>query len=103
MPDNLLVQPDSLFRTIFDLIPEGIAISDLTTGRFYEVNEHFSKWWGFSREEVIGKTAIDLDFWVDINQRNDVIDRLRQYGYFHQEVEEKKNENPQIAEPYGLL
>ena len=26
-----------------------------------------------------------------------------QYGYFHQEVEEKKNENPQIAEPYGLL
>ena len=83
LPDNLLVQPDSLFRTIFDLIPEGIAISDLTTGRFYEVNEHFSKWWGFSREEVIGKTAIDLDFWVDINQRNDVIDRLRQYGYFH--------------------
>lgn len=81
--ENPIIQSENLFKTIFNLIPEGIAISDLTTGKFYEVNEHFSKWWGYSREEVIGKSAIDLGFWVDINERNDIVDRLQRDGWFH--------------------
>ncbi|PWR70259.1 PAS domain S-box protein [Methanospirillum lacunae] len=73
-------QSERLFKTIFDLIPEGIAISDLTTGTFYEVNAHFNKWWGYTREEVIGKSAIDLDFWVDINQRIKIMNLLKREG-----------------------
>ncbi len=77
-------QSDLLFKTIFNLIPEGIAISDLTNGTFYEVNDHFSQWWGYTREEVIGKSAIDLNFWVDINQRNEVVRLLKKDGFFTQ-------------------
>ena len=29
---------------------------------------------------MIGKSAIDLTFWVDINQRNDIIKRLKLEG-----------------------
>ncbi len=78
------VQSDLLFKTIFNLIPEGIAISDLTNGTFFEVNDHFSQWWGYTREEVIGKSAIDLNFWVDLNQRNEVVRLLKRDGYFKQ-------------------
>lgn len=81
--DEQFIQSEKLFRMVFDLIPEGIAISDLKTGKFYEVNEHFSRWWGYSRDEVIGKSAVEMDFWVDINERNDIINRLQRYGHFH--------------------
>lgn len=78
--DEKTEQSELLFKTIFDLIPEGIAISDLTTGTFFEVNSHFTQWWGYTREEVIGKSAIDLDFWVDINQRIDIMNQIKQDG-----------------------
>ncbi|PKL60829.1 MAG: hypothetical protein CVV33_00650 [Methanomicrobiales archaeon HGW-Methanomicrobiales-4] len=77
-----LEHSELLFKTIFNLIPEGIAISDIKTGKFVETNTHFTKWWGYTREEVIGKSAIDLNFWVDLNQREDIINRLNQNGSF---------------------
>lgn len=79
-PTECSEQSELLFKTIFNLIPEGIAISDLTTGTFFEVNAQFSKWWGYTREEVIGKSAIDLDFWVDVNQRVKIMNLLKRDG-----------------------
>ena len=73
---------EGLFKTIFNLIPEGIAISDLITGHFFEVNKHFTDHWGYTREEVIGKSAIDLDFWVDLNQRQNIVDLMKKDGSF---------------------
>ncbi|MDD1730066.1 MAG: PAS domain-containing protein [Methanospirillum sp.] len=75
-----LEHSEKLFKMIFDLIPEGIAITDLTNGTFFEVNSHFNQWWGYAREEVIGKSAIDLDFWVDINQRIDIVNLIKRDG-----------------------
>lgn len=74
---------EGLFRSIFDLIPQGIAISDLLTGHFHEVNKNFSNQWGYTREEVIGKSSIDLDFWVDLTQRNQVVELMKKEGSCH--------------------
>lgn len=74
---------EGLFRSIFDLIPQGIAISDLLTGHFHEVNKNFSSQWGYTREEVIGKSSIDLDFWVDLTQRNHVVELIKKDGSCH--------------------
>ena len=73
---------EELFKTIFNLIPEGIAISDLITGHFLEVNKNFTEHWGFTREEVIGKSAIDLGFWVDLTQRQHIVDLMENQGSF---------------------
>jgi len=73
---------EQLFRSIFDLIPQGIAISDLMTGQFFEVNKHFSEQWGYTREEVIGKSSVDLDFWVDPSQRAHIVELMERDGSF---------------------
>ena len=73
---------DGLFKSVFHLIPQGIAISDLITGQFFEVNQHFTKQWGYTREEVIGKNSIDLDFWVDLQQRNTIVELMKKDGSF---------------------
>ncbi len=79
----LLEDEEGLFKTFFNLIPEGIAISDLITGHFFEVNKHFTDHWGYTREEVIGKSAIDLGFWVDLNQRQYIVDLMKNKGSFN--------------------
>ncbi|OQA55030.1 MAG: sensory histidine kinase AtoS [Euryarchaeota archaeon ADurb.Bin294] len=77
-----LEDEEGLFKTIFNLAPEGIAISDLTNGQFFEVNKQFTDHWGYTRDEVIGKSAIDLDFWVDLNQRQNIVDLMKKDGSF---------------------
>lgn len=73
---------ESLFRSIFDLIPQGIAITDLMTGRFFEVNKHFTEQWGYTRDEVIGKNSVELDFWVDLSERHSIVELMKKDGSF---------------------
>ena len=58
------------FSRIFEITPNGIVLSDLETGAFVEVNEGFCQIVGYSREEMIGKTADELGIWVDKSDRN---------------------------------
>jgi PAS domain S-box-containing protein len=49
----------------FRAIPEAVSIATLKDGIFLEVNDSFLVLNGYSREEVIGHTAKDLNIWVN--------------------------------------
>jgi len=89
---------EQLFRSIFNLIPEGIAISDLNRGVFFKVNDQFSYWWGFTEEEVIGKSAIDLNFWVEKSERDYVINLLKRDGIFKRIPVKMRNKKGEIRD-----
>lgn len=58
-----LEESEFMFRTIFDLSPQAIALTDVETGRLREVNRKFCELTNFSREEIIGKTTTGLGFY----------------------------------------
>jgi PAS domain S-box-containing protein len=69
------------FEKAFNKTPALIVLTDLDTGKIFEVNRTFEILMGFKREEVIGKSTKDLDIWIDIHQRDIFTDKLRKDGF----------------------
>jgi len=59
---------EETFLKAFRSSPAIMSISSITDGRFIEVNERFQQVTGYSREEIIGKTSVELGI-LDAEQR----------------------------------
>jgi len=68
--EETLRQSEEKFSTIFHASPDAIILSRLHDGLMLDVNESFTRITGFTVEEVIGKTSIDLGVWNDVNDRS---------------------------------
>ncbi|MCF6291373.1 MAG: PAS domain S-box protein [Desulfobacterales bacterium] len=51
------------FRSLFDLSPQAIALSDVETGRLLDVNRTFCELTGYTKDEVVGRTAPEVGFY----------------------------------------
>jgi PAS domain S-box-containing protein len=68
------------FSTFFHASPMSVAITRLADNQFVDVNESWQNLTGFTREEVIGRTPLELNIWVDFGERDRLIRRLREQG-----------------------
>jgi len=64
------------FASIYRTTPDLIAISERATGRFVEVNEAFERIMGFTRNEALGRTSIELSTWGSPEARQKMLDVL---------------------------
>ncbi len=64
------------FRKIFDLSPTAIVITSIDDGRIIDANNSYLKLFGFRRDELIGKTGIQLCIFDDPNVRRAISRRL---------------------------
>ena len=71
------------FHKAFQVCPEWFVIISLKAGVFLVVNEAFLQTTGFSREEVVGRTALDLCIWEDLDQWSKMVEMLRKEGRIH--------------------
>ncbi|WP_448570625.1 adenylate/guanylate cyclase domain-containing protein [Trichothermofontia sp.] len=71
------------FEKVFRASPSLIAITLLEDERFVEVNDSFVDACGYTRDEIIGKTATELNLWVNEDTRARMISLLRDQGAFN--------------------
>ncbi|MBL8378335.1 MAG: PAS domain S-box protein [Burkholderiales bacterium] len=69
-----------LSRSILQLLPEVLTVTDLSTGRYIEVNQAWTEVLGHAREATIGRTSFELGVWPDISERQALLDELRASG-----------------------
>jgi len=68
------------FSSAFKASPDSVNLNRLTDGTYLEVNEGFCAITGYSQEEVVGKSSLDLNIWVFPEDRQRLIQELRQHG-----------------------
>ncbi len=75
--EKALKEAKELFSKAFLASPEGIAISDLATGRYIEVNDAFVRLIGFERSELVGKSSLELHIWQH-SERSVLVESLNE-------------------------
>ncbi|HXI33573.1 MAG TPA: bifunctional diguanylate cyclase/phosphodiesterase, partial [Gemmatimonadales bacterium] len=60
--------------------PDPIALTSVANGRLLEVNDAFVAQHGYTRDEVLGRSVLDLNIWVHPGQRQRMLDLLRGEG-----------------------
>ena len=73
-------EAERLFAVAFDANPESVALSRVDNGVFINVNRRFLDYYGLEKEQVIGKTAADLNLWANGAARPPFMDKLREDG-----------------------
>jgi len=68
------------YRKTFESAPYSISISDKESGRFFQVNDAFSRLSGYTQEEAVGRTVGELDLIPDPDQRERFIRILGEEG-----------------------
>jgi two-component system cell cycle sensor histidine kinase/response regulator CckA len=68
------------FSKAFRASPDWITISLIDDGHYLEVNDAFERLSGYRRDEVIGRTALELGIWPDSKEREEVVATLKKDG-----------------------
>ena len=76
-----LQESEERFRLAFHTMPDAINLNSVTDGRYIDINEGFTELTGYMRQEVIGKTSLEINIWKDPDDRQRLIDGLKKSGY----------------------
>jgi PAS domain S-box-containing protein len=78
--EQALKRSEERFRKAFQTSPDGININRVDDGKFVSINNGFTKNMGYAEEEIIGKTSMEINLWVDLSDRERFINQLLTMG-----------------------
>src|SRR4030095_8417606 len=78
--EELVERSEEKFARSFRSSPVGLGVTRMRDGRFIEVNQALMTFLGYEAGEVIGKTTLELDVWVDLNERKTLFAELEKEG-----------------------
>ncbi len=79
--EEALRESEERLRTAWETSPDAFSISRLEDGIYVDVNKGYTALTGFSRDEVVGRSALDLPFWSDHSDRIRLVAGLKENGY----------------------
>jgi len=80
--EEALRESEEKFRLAFTASPDAVNINRMEDGLFLDINESFTRLTGFTREDVIGNTSLEINIWHDPADRQKLVERLKQQGSY---------------------
>jgi len=74
--EEALKKSEEKFSVAFRESPVAFTLTSANEHRYIEVNETFERITGWKREEIIGRTPLDIEIWADPNQRISFVRQL---------------------------
>jgi PAS domain S-box-containing protein len=78
--EEALMESEKRFRTAFQTSPDSININRLADGLFIDINDGFTALTGYTRNDVTGRTSLDINIWDDPEDRNKFVAGLKKDG-----------------------
>lgn len=79
--EEMLRQSEEKFSRLFKLSPDAISLSEPESGALVDVNEAFVSLSGYSREELLGRTTLELGLFADPESWSAMLERLLRTGH----------------------
>jgi PAS domain S-box-containing protein len=83
--EEALRSSEEKFSKAFRASPQVISISRLSDGTFMEVNDSFTRVFGYKREEIIGRPSPRLNVWISPDDRKKMVQELQKKGRINNE------------------
>jgi two-component system, cell cycle sensor histidine kinase and response regulator CckA len=96
--ETALLGASEKFAALLHASADSVTITTWSEGRFVEFNDAFFRLSGYSREEAIGKTSLDLNLWVNRADRMKMLARLRAYAHLHELEVQFRTKSGEIRE-----
>ena len=90
-----LAESEETFAKFFHYSPGIMIVTKIEDGRIVETNNKISRV-GYEREELIGKSILELDFWVDLTARSHFYNEIYTSGKIENFETKFKNKSGQI-------
>ncbi|MCU1279337.1 MAG: sensor histidine kinase response regulator, partial [bacterium] len=78
--EERLRKSERRFSQVFRMLPMAALLSRMSDKRFLDVNDAWERLTGFTREEQVGRTSIDLGLWKDLGEREQLFAALGSHG-----------------------
>lgn len=78
--EQALRASEEKFSKAFHTSPDAININRLNDGLFLEINEGFTNVTGYTKEDVEGKTSLEINVWANPEDRARLIERLQSHA-----------------------
>jgi PAS domain S-box-containing protein len=69
------------FEAIFNTSPDAILITNQNNSKITTVNDNFIEISGYKTEELLGKTTLELNFWINPEERQFFSEQIEKFGY----------------------
>ncbi len=83
--ETALRESEEKLDKAFRCCPDAIVITTLKEGRFVEINDSFTRITGHTREETLGRTAAELNSWASLEERERVVNIIKEQGRINNE------------------
>jgi PAS domain S-box-containing protein len=79
-----LAESEARFSAAFQASPAFIGILRMSDEKYVLANDAYLNWLGYPREEVLGRTCVELGVWEDLADRDSVLADMRIVGSIRQ-------------------
>ncbi len=93
LTEQKLVETKNQLEVIFNNGPDAILLTRIENGHYVDSNKTFTRYTGYTPDDLIGKSTLDIDIWGNPDDRNRLIKEVKEKGFCHNFELEIKNKN----------
>jgi len=101
MAEIAIRESEEKFKKAFTTSPDVINITRIEDGVYVSINSGFTRIMGYSEDDVLGKSSVDKDIWVNATDRDLLIQGLREKGFVQNLVAQFRAKSGDLI--YGMM